>query len=176
MSASKPTDKASAYIEVTGEEEKLFPEHFGAKQVQEKWYKLRFFEKDPDDQKMKCEQNVVNCIERSPLAKIMLNALEKAGCNVDLRKHFSCETCGPNVMGGYDARRNKIIICQDKKLSEKQLGITVSHELLHMYDNCRAEFDYRNLEHIGEQPRIWLIEFGVSFGDSIRDSNLITLT
>lgn len=148
---SKPAEKRSAYIEITGEEEKLFPEHFGAKQVvQDKWYKLRFLEKDPDEQKIKCEQNVVNCIEKYPLAKLMLSALEKAGCQVDLRKHFSCETCGPHVAGGYDARRNKIIICQNRNLSEKQMGITISHELLHMYDNCRAEFDHRNLEHIGE--------------------------
>ena len=150
--ASKPAEKASPYVEVTVEESELFPDHFGAGQGQgfPQWYVPRFFQKDPNEQRVKCEQNVVNCIEKYPLVKVMLNALEKSGCNVDLRRHFSCENCGPKAAGGYDARRNKIIICQNQNLSEKQLSTTIGHELLHMYDNCRAEFDHRNLDHIGE--------------------------
>ena len=149
---TQPAEKPPAYVEmeITAEEEKLFPEHFGGKQVQSNWYMPRFLEADPDKQRIKCEQNVVNCIDKYPLVKIMLNALEKAGCEVDLRRHFSCETCGPKVAGGYDARRNKIIICQNQYQREKQLSATISHELLHMYDNCRTEFDPRNLDHIGE--------------------------
>ena len=29
----------------------------------------------------------------------------------------------------------------------RQCGV-MAHELLHMFDNCRAKFDYRNLEHV----------------------------
>lgn len=62
MSAEKDRT-SSAYIEVTGEEKRLFPENFGEKHKlkQSKWFKTRFLDKNRDEERIECEQNVINC-------------------------------------------------------------------------------------------------------------------
>lgn len=88
------------YIDVTTEEKKLFPEHLGEKLKESKdsiFRRPQFLQSNPDDDKIKCEKNVINCLEKYPIAKIMLNALSKAGCNVNLKRHFSCEYCSDKV-------------------------------------------------------------------------------
>lgn len=95
MTSKSTTTNKDAYIEVTGEERSLFPENFGGLDYRpSKWYRPKFLDSDPEKDRIKCEQNVINCLEKYPLAKIMSNALNKSGCELDLRKHFSCERCG----------------------------------------------------------------------------------
>lgn len=102
----------------------------------------------------------------------MLNALDKTGCKVNLKRHFSCEICGDGVTGGYDARQNKIIICQNRNKKDKQMYTTIAHELMHMFDYCRAEFDYRNLEHIACTEIRAASLFHCALGESLIDSSV----
>lgn len=41
--------------------------------------------------KFKCEQNVYKCVMNSPLVKLMMGALKSSGCEIDIRRHISCE-------------------------------------------------------------------------------------
>lgn len=41
--------------------------------------------------KYKCEQNVYKCVMNSPLVKLMMGALRSSGCEIDIRRHISCE-------------------------------------------------------------------------------------
>lgn len=62
--------------------------------------------------KHKCEQNVYKCIKTSPLVKLMMGALKSSGCEIDIRRHISCEVCDHSVSGGYDPVNNQVIVCQ----------------------------------------------------------------
>ncbi|RWS26309.1 hypothetical protein B4U80_06612 [Leptotrombidium deliense] len=97
---------------------------------------------------MYCERRIEACIERYPLIKLMIEAMEKHGCPIDYRRHFSCEYCGPLVGGGYDPELNQIVICYNKLRSVQRIESTLTHELVHMFDYCRAEFDCNSLEHV----------------------------
>lgn len=79
---------------------------------------------------------------------------------IDLSRHISCEPCGPEVTGGYDPELNQIIVCQNRTGKMLMNGV-LAHEMLHMFDYCRAKFDFNNIEHIAcsEVLMISLISF-----------------
>ena len=66
---------------------------------------------------------------------------------INLRNHFSCEYCAKEVTGGYDPTLNQIVICYNRCGKAFTQGV-LSHELIHMFDYCRAEMDFNNIEHI----------------------------
>ncbi|RLU17066.1 hypothetical protein DMN91_011135 [Ooceraea biroi] len=68
-----------------------------------------------------------------PIVKLMLAALKSSGCEVDMRRHISCEVCNPIVSGGYDSEFNQGVLL---------------HELIHMFDFCRNKLDVKNIDHI----------------------------
>ncbi|XP_022702111.1 mitochondrial inner membrane protease ATP23 homolog isoform X2 [Varroa jacobsoni] len=58
--------------------------------------------------RLKCENDVATCIRNAPIVKLMLAALKSSGCEVDPKRHISCEPCNSAVTGGYDAEANQI--------------------------------------------------------------------
>ncbi|UYV65405.1 GTPBP1 [Cordylochernes scorpioides] len=83
------------------------------------------------------------------LIGVLLKALEEKGCPVDISRHFSCEMCSEAVMGGYDPETNQAVVCQNTagRFGHYTTGV-LSHELIHMYDHCRAKVDFNNLDHL----------------------------
>ncbi|CAK9811182.1 Mitochondrial inner membrane protease ATP23 homolog [Anthophora plagiata] len=111
------------------------------------WFdKIFFMEKYDEIQRTKCEFNVYNCIQNSPLVKLMMAALKSSGCEIDLSRHISCEVCDKSVTGGYDPQLNQIIICQNAAQSRVQSSLV--HEMVHMFDYCRNHLDLTNLDHL----------------------------
>ncbi|KAK4320083.1 hypothetical protein Pmani_009024 [Petrolisthes manimaculis] len=98
--------------------------------------------------KFKCEKNVWNCVQNSPLVKLMLSALKSSGCEVDLKRHISCEVCDVTVNGGYDSELNQVVVCQNVSRSQGMTQAVLTHELIHMFDHCRNKLDFTNLEHL----------------------------
>ncbi|CAH2086285.1 unnamed protein product [Euphydryas editha] len=99
-------------------------------------------------EKMKCEKNVYKCIKESPIVKVMLAALKSSGCPVDIRRHISCEVCDYSVSGGYDPQLNQIVVCQNVSTRKGMVQGVLTHEMIHMFDYCRNELDFRNMEHL----------------------------
>ncbi|CAG2184038.1 unnamed protein product, partial [Oppiella nova] len=77
-----------------------------------------------------------------PLVKLMMSALKSHGCEVDIRRHISCECCSSEVTGGYDPHLNQVVICQNRIWNKGIIRGILSHEFLHMFDYCRAKFDF----------------------------------
>ncbi|XP_076046692.1 mitochondrial inner membrane protease ATP23 homolog [Oratosquilla oratoria] len=98
--------------------------------------------------KFKCEQNVWNCVRRSPMVKLMMSALKASGCEVDIRRHISCEVCDTTVSGGYDPELNQVVVCQNVATSEGMTQGVLAHEFIHMFDFCRNKLDFKNLDHL----------------------------
>ncbi|KAF5304087.1 hypothetical protein FQA39_LY01872, partial [Lamprigera yunnana] len=98
--------------------------------------------------KLKCERNVYKCIKSSPLVKLMMAALKSSGCPIDIRRHIACEECDPIVTGGYDPILNQIVVCQNMKTDKGLIQGILTHEMIHMFDYCRNNLDFKNLDHL----------------------------
>lgn len=78
----------------------LYPERRGEKKKLS-WGKVMLgMEGTESIDKFKCENNVVKCVMNSPLIKLMMGALKSSGCEIDIRRHISCEICDHSVSGG----------------------------------------------------------------------------
>lgn len=80
----------------------------------------------------------------------MLMEMAKRGCFVNLDTFFECSPCDQKVDGGFvvsDQATKKVILCQNQLKSESELENTMTHELVHVYDYCRAKIDFSNCQH-----------------------------
>lgn len=77
---------------------------------------------------------------------IILNVHNKS--EIDLNRHIVCENCSEDVTGGYDTSANQIVVCQNRVYTQQMTQAVIGHELIHMFDYCRAKMDFTNLEHI----------------------------
>lgn len=59
----------------------------------------------------------------------------------------SCKVCEDPYSGHYFEREKKIVICANH-VTDDQFDYTVTHELVHVYDDARAEVDFDDPEHI----------------------------
>lgn len=79
-----------------------------------------------------------------------------------MKRHIVAENCTEEVTGGYDTVNNQIVVCHNRVYTEEMTQAVIAHEMIHMFDHCRAKFDFTNLEHIacsevgrvGSGPRI----------------------
>ena len=94
-----------------------------------------------------CERKVQYVFNQSDELRLLAGALKKYGCDFNLARHVSCEQCR-NCSGGFDPDTKQIIICKSAFLSDSQIMSTMMHEMVHMFDYCRARFDFNNLEHV----------------------------
>ncbi|CAL7950167.1 unnamed protein product [Xylocopa violacea] len=132
--------------ETNAEYSDLYPGRRGP--VKSDLIKQIFFYSQEEIQKKKCEYSIYNCVQNSPLVKLMLAALKSSGCEIDLSRHISCEVCDKTVTGGFDPFINQVVICQNTCNTKKQVQSTLSHELIHMFDYCRNKLDLNNMDHL----------------------------
>lgn len=98
--------------------------------------------------KLKCEKKAYECLKTSKLVQLMTAALKSSGCAIDMRRHISCEVCDPSVTGGYDPLLNQIVLCENLNQSKGVIQGTLVHEMIHMFDYCRHNVDFTNIEHV----------------------------
>lgn len=126
----------------------FFPERRGDS-IQRNFFRKYIIGENKDNlQRIKCERRVHEMIEKSPILKHMLGALKSTGCGFDLNRHVSCEPCSKIVTGGYDPELNQIVVCQNMATNNGMVQGVLAHEMLHMFDYCRAHLDFKNIEHL----------------------------
>ncbi|XP_054718162.1 mitochondrial inner membrane protease ATP23 homolog isoform X2 [Uloborus diversus] len=86
--------------------------------------------------------------DKGPLLKLLISALKSSGCDFDLNRHVCCEPCSKLVTGGYDAEMNQIVVCQNTATNKSSVHGALAHEMIHMFDHCRAELDFRDVDHL----------------------------
>lgn len=106
-----------------------------------------FYGLDLEERRLKCERAVLSLFDKSMELKILTGAMKKHGCDFSLVRHIACEPCR-DCNGGYDPDTNQIVVCQNGNLNESKIMATIAHEMIHMFDFCRAKFDFNNLEHV----------------------------
>jgi len=101
------------------------------------------------EEKEDCEIRVAKALN-SPTALVLLAAMRRAGCDVTAEpwRHFVCERCSPKVDGGFDASTNQVVICSNRCRSDQRVAEILHHEMVHLYDHCSVEVDFRNVRHL----------------------------
>eukprot|EP00050_Salpingoeca_kvevrii_P019220 m.83690 g.83690 ORF g.83690 m.83690 type:complete len:183 (+) comp8312_c1_seq1:151-699(+) len=103
---------------------------------------------DPAELHRLCEDRKKKACGLAPFVQFMLQAMERAGCAVDVDTHLICEPCQENLEGAMDAESNEIVLCENTLYSEKHLARVLTHELVHAFDACRGKVDFGNLAHL----------------------------
>ncbi|XP_046388874.1 mitochondrial inner membrane protease ATP23 homolog [Ischnura elegans] len=150
-SKEKISDNSSVKSERVEEKQwgyDLYPERRGQK-YQPSWMSIFFRGEGRENvDKIKCERRAYSCVKNSPIVKLMMGALNRAGCPIDIRRHIACEVCDVSVSGGYDPLLNQVVICQNVARSEGMVQSVLTHEMIHMFDWCTRNFDFTNIDHL----------------------------
>ncbi|XP_062505608.1 mitochondrial inner membrane protease ATP23 homolog isoform X2 [Corticium candelabrum] len=67
---------------------------------------------------------------------------------VNMKRHLVCEPCSGRVLGGFDHRRQQIVLCENTIYSETCMSEVLTHELIHAYDFCRYNTNFSDVKHL----------------------------
>jgi inner membrane protease ATP23 len=101
----------------------------------------------------KCEDMLEKALDTS-VVKTLRDGMDKLGCSTTATDFFSCKAAmdGPALIGAFDAGDPKVVLFSnviDKNMiRQPHVTQTVAHELVHAYDHCRVDIDWRNCFHI----------------------------
>lgn len=56
--------------------------------------------------------------------------------------------CDVSVSGGYDPVLNQVVVCQNIARNEGIVQGVLTHEMIHMFDYCRNDLDFKNIDHL----------------------------
>ncbi|KZV71027.1 metalloprotease ATP23 [Peniophora sp. CONT] len=93
-----------------------------------------------------CERWKRELYHYSPTVTFMLKHLKLEGAEVG-PEHFPCVPCDLQRAGGFDHNTGNVILCQGNFGSKKHMEHTMTHELVHLYDNVKFKVDWLNLRH-----------------------------
>lgn len=68
--------------------------------------------------------------------------------NVELPKDlFSCKICEESLSGHYFEKDKKVVLCANS-LADDEFDFTITHELVHVFDDARAELNFNDAQHV----------------------------
>lgn len=97
------------------------------------------------EQKM-CKKRVKSGLEKDPVVRFMVEALEKAGCPVPPNAFQCAPSCTDSNKGSLTLGKG-IKLCSNYLVTTSSVHTTMVHELIHAFDHCRAKVDWTNLQH-----------------------------
>jgi len=99
---------------------------------------------------MACEAFKSKALNENKKARFMLRALGRLGCKVNPWRFVNCVPCEDKISGAFHAAEGgtyEVIMCQNLIASQEQFDSVLTHELIHAYDVCRADVDFKNCRH-----------------------------
>lgn len=81
----------------------------------------------------------------SPSVRFMADEIDKIGGNINAN-NIICGKCDDMKSGGFHPELG-ILLCQNKLLGKSHTEDTLTHEMIHAYDECRFQVDWGNLRH-----------------------------
>eukprot|EP00730_Choanoeca_flexa_P004044 TRINITY_DN11584_c0_g13_i1.p1 TRINITY_DN11584_c0_g13~~TRINITY_DN11584_c0_g13_i1.p1 ORF type:complete len:211 (+),score=48.25 TRINITY_DN11584_c0_g13_i1:100-732(+) len=123
------------------------PEVPSPEQVQERTEEARLtFRPCNPEQQERCDKFLQKSFKNSSFVQFMLKNLEDVGCKVDVDKFFVCSQC--DISAAYDAGHGEIVLCENNIYNSENMANVVTHELIHAYDDCRANVDFHDIRHL----------------------------
>ncbi|KAH7886436.1 peptidase M76 family-domain-containing protein [Phlebopus sp. FC_14] len=103
-------------------------------------------QRNHEEQKhLRCEKWKAELMSYSPAVVFMLKHLKLSGCAVP-PANIVCSPCDVTRSGGFHPA-GAIVLCQGHFGDKKHMEDTLTHELIHMYDQCKFKVDWHNLRH-----------------------------
>lgn len=56
--------------------------------------------------------------------------------------------CYSGVCGGYDTETQQVVMCMNNVKDEGRMATILAHELIHMFDHCVNETNFKSAEHL----------------------------
>ncbi|KAI6654277.1 Mitochondrial inner membrane protease ATP23-like [Oopsacas minuta] len=95
-----------------------------------------------------CLTRFARSIKTDPTVIHMLISMHEAGFPVKISRDFACEPCSPRVAGGFDPRRQQIVLCENNIYSQIHMNEVLTHELVHSFDDKSVNLDWHDLKHL----------------------------
>ncbi|CDW56028.1 mitochondrial inner membrane protease ATP23 [Trichuris trichiura] len=114
----------------------LFPEHNSGSQCA-----------DTSQQRGNCKYLAENVLQ-NPVIEQLVRAIRQSGCYFNFGRNVAYEKCAKNVCGGFDWKNHQVILCANENQTEKKVLKALAHELVHMFDSCRAGFNLESIEDL----------------------------
>lgn len=83
-----------------------------------------------------CEKMIDRSLASNKKVQFLRDAMEKAGCPLG-RKFFKSIVCDKAAAGGF-LEGQGIVVCSNAVILQDEVDQTLTHELIHAYDSCRA--------------------------------------
>ncbi|CDR40448.1 CYFA0S05e00628g1_1 [Cyberlindnera fabianii] len=93
----------------------------------------------------KCYEYRDWALKFSPIVIFMLQQIKKSGKEIT-DSQIVCDVCDEWKGGGYHPDLG-ILLCQNRIIDKWHLEDTLSHELMHAYDDAKFKVDWLNLKH-----------------------------
>lgn len=111
-----------------------------------KQYETELQAKTLKDQCEQCYEYRDWLLNYSPTVVFMMEELKNVNSDIKPEKIFCDECDGMKKGGGFHPEKG-ILLCQNYILDKYHLEDTLSHELVHAYDNAKFKVDWLNLKH-----------------------------
>ncbi|GAB0489086.1 hypothetical protein MMPV_000302 [Pyropia vietnamensis] len=93
----------------------------------------------------RCEAWKDAVLSKDPTVLFLLKHLRRGGCALPPTA-VGCTPCPPTLAGGYTSART-VVLCANRLTSRAHTATTLTHELIHAYDDCRGEVDWGRCAH-----------------------------
>ena len=104
----------------------------------------------------KCENDVIYNLEKMPMVKTLIGALEGIGCPIELERHIACEICMPGSevqhAGGYDEVNNQVFVCANNCTSYGSVHGALVNSTLYLSNLIRITYRFVLISKIGPEP------------------------
>lgn len=98
-----------------------------------------------EDKHARCEWMVSRAASSGDAYDLAFRYLPTYGCPFG-RENIMCMPCSGSIHGGYIPGIG-VLICENHVDNQATLSRTLTHELIHAFDECRAKIDWSNCEH-----------------------------
>ncbi|CAB4061705.1 ATP23 [Lepeophtheirus salmonis] len=128
----------------------LYPERKG--RVAPKASLLGLMEREFNNERVRCQYNVDQCLKNNSLVQNLISGIKSAGCSIDPVRHLSCDVCvnGRSIqhLGGYDDVNNQVFVCANNVKDEGLTGGVIFRNLFHLFDRCMNKYNFQDPKHL----------------------------
>lgn len=112
---------------------------------EERAYEQNALKKQAESQCNTCEEYKDYLLRYSPSVRFMQEQIQRVGGNIN-STNIVCGQCTDMKSGGFHPELG-ILMCANKLYSRSHAEDTLTHELVHAYDHCRFDVDWKDLRH-----------------------------
>jgi inner membrane protease ATP23 len=109
----------------------------------EKWARQKQF--------AECVEKKDLAFKRSRLVRFLMSHLRRNGCPVDPATFVRCVQCSSNTINSaVNMKENgdiEVVMCCNNLQDQKLFETSLAHELIHVFDYCRADLNFNSCRH-----------------------------